>query len=392
MNGQPVEREQRVTPLELFFDLVVVFAITQVTQLMAEDLTWGGLGHGLLVLAAIWWAWVGFAWLTNALEPEEGRVRAGMFGAMAAMLVVAFAVPGAFGADAALFAVGFVIVRLLNLALYAIAGRRTPDLLRAVIRFAPIAGVGVALILAAAWMDRPWQEALWIAALAVIYGSALIGRGQGWHISPAHFTERYGLIVIVALGESIIAIGVGASDVRLTSGPVTAAILGIVVVAALWWAYFDVMAVLAYRTLSQTSGARQARLARDLYSYLHLPMIAGIVLFALGLEETIRHVDEPLATIPAVALCGGLSLFFLTHVALRVRLVRFIRRTTADRPGYIGPGRLAAGVAMLAVIPAALVVSALASLSLMAAVCCALIAWDVIHYREDRIEIRQARP
>jgi low temperature requirement protein LtrA len=392
MNGQSVEREQRVTPLELFFDLVVVFAITQVTQLMADDLTWRGLGHGLLVLAAIWWAWVGFAWLTNALEPEEGRVRAGMFGAMAAMLVVAFAVPGAFDADAVLFAVAYVIVRLLNLLLYAIAGQRTPDLLRAVIRFAPIGAVGLALILVAAWMDGPWQEVLWIAALAVIYGSALIGRGQGWHISPAHFTERYGLIVIVALGESIIAIGVGASDVRLTFGPVSAAILGIVVIAALWWAYFDVMAVLAYRTLSQTSGARQARLARDLYSYLHLPMIAGIVLFALGLEETIRHVDEPLATIPAVALCGGLSLYFLTHVALRVRLVRFIRRTTADRPGYIGPGRLAAGVAMLVVIPAALEVPALASLSLVSAVCCALIAWDVIHYREDRIEVRQARP
>ena len=221
---------------------------------------------------------------------------------------------------------------------------------------------------------------------------SLIGRGQGWHISPAHFTERYGLIVIVALGESIIAIGVGASDVRLTFGPVSAAILGIVVIAALWWAYFDVMAVLAHRTLSQTSGATRARLARDLYSYLHLPMIAGIVLFALGLEETIRHVDEPLATIPAVALCGGPSLYFLTHVALRVRLVRFIRRTTADRPGYIGPRRLAAGVVMLAVFPAALEVPALASLAFVAVVCCALIAWDVIHYREDRVEIRQARP
>jgi low temperature requirement protein LtrA len=392
MNGRTVEREQRVTPLELFFDLVVVFAITQVTQLMADDLTWRALGHGLLVLAAIWWGWVGFAWLTNALEPEEGRVRAGMFGAMAAMLVVAFAVPGAFGRDAVLFAVAFLVVRLLNLALYAIAGRRDPDLLRAVVRFAPIGGVGLALILAAAWTDGPWQEALWIAALAAIYGSALIGRGRGWHISPAHFTERYGLIVIVALGESIIAIGVGASDVQLTVGPVSAAVLGIVVIAALWWAYFDVVAVLSHRTLSDTSGATRARLARDLYSYLHLPMIAGIVLFALGLEETIRHVGEPLATVPAVALCGGLSLYFLTHVAQRIRLVRFIRRTTTDRPGYIGPGRLAAGVAALAVIPAALEVPALASLGLVAAVCCALIAWDVIHYREDRIEVRQARP
>jgi len=217
----------------------------------------------------------------------------------------------------------------------------------------------------------------WIAALAVIYGAALIGRGQRWHISPAHFTERYGLIVIVALGESIISIGVGASDVRLTFGPVTAAILR---------HRRDRRALVgvlrrdgAPRAPDVLADERRdaARLARDLYSYLHLPMIAGIVLLALGLEETIRHVGEPLATIPAVALCGGLSLYFLAHVAQRVRLVRFIRRTTTDRPGYIGPGRLATGVAMLAAIPAALEIPALASLALVAAVCCAFFAsWN----------------
>ena len=139
----------------------------------------------------------------------------------------------------------------------------------------------------------------------------------------------------------------------------SAAVLGIVVIAALWWAYFDVYAVMAQRQLSQTSGATRARLARDYYSYLHLPMIAGIVLFALGLKKTIEHVGEPLATIPAVALCGGLSLYFLAHVALRVRLVHFLRRATMERPGWIGPGRLVTGIIMLALIPAALELSAL---------------------------------
>jgi len=142
MDDQRNEREQRVTPLELFFDLVVVFAFTQVTEFMSDDLTWRGIGRGLLVLAAIWWAWTGYAWLTNALEPEEGQVRAGMFGAMAAMLVVALAVPGAFGADAVLFGVAYLLVRLINLVLYAIAGRRDPDLLRALIAFAPAATIG----------------------------------------------------------------------------------------------------------------------------------------------------------------------------------------------------------------------------------------------------------
>jgi len=164
------------------------------------------------------------------------------------------------------------------------------------------------------------------------------------------------------------------------------------VIAALWWTYFDVLAVQTQRLLSRTSGATQAQLARDLYRYLHLPMIAGIVLFALGLKETIEDVDQPLSMVPAAALCGGLSLYFLTHVVQRIRVVYFIRHSTTERPGYIGPGRLAAGVAMLALIPAALELPALASLGLAAAVCCGLIAWDLIHYREDRVEVRRARP
>jgi low temperature requirement protein LtrA len=392
MDAQRNEREQRVTPLELFFDLVVVFAFTQVTQLMSDDLTWRGIGRGLLVLAAIWWAWTGYAWLTNALEPEEGQVRAGMFGAMAAMLVVALAVPGAFGADAVLFGVAYLLVRLLNLVLYAIAGRRDPDLLRALIGFAPAATIGPVCILLAGFVDGGAQTALWGVGLAILYGGALIGRGRGWHISPSHFAERYGLIVIIALGESIIALGVGAAGFSLSAGIISAAVLGVVVVAALWWAYFDVVAVMSQRQLAQTTGAAQARLARDYYSYLHEPMIAGIVLFALGLKTTIEHVGEPLAAVPAVALCGGLAIYFLTHLGLRVRLVRFIRRTTPERPGWIGPGRLATGVVMLALIPAALELPALASLALVTAVCCALIAWDVIHYREDRAEVRRARP
>ena len=392
MDARRTEREQRVTPLELFFDLVVVFAFTQVTQLMSDDLTWRGLGRGLLALAAIWWAWTGYAWLTNALEPEEGPVRAGMFGAMAAMLVVALAVPGAFGADAVLFGVAYVLVLLLDLVLYAMAGRRDPDLFRALLGFAPAAMVGAVCILVAGFVDGRVQTVLWVVGLAVLYGGALIGRGRGWRISPAHFAERHGLIVIIALGESIIALGVGAAGFSLSAGIITAAVLGVVVVASLWWAYFDVIAVMSQRQLSQTSGAGRARLARDYYSYLHLPMIAGIVLFALGLKATIEHVGEPLAAVPAVALCGGLALYFLTHVGLRLRLVHYIRRTTAERPGWIGPGRLATGIVMVALIPAARELPALASLAVVTAVCCALIAWDVIHYREDRAEVRRARP
>src|SRR6476659_310503 len=376
------EREQRVTPLELFFDLVFVYAFTQVTQLMTHDLTWGGMGHGLLVLAALWWAWTGYAWLTNILEPEEGLVRAGVFGAMIAMLVAAIAVPGAFGADAILFGIAFLLVRLLNLGLDAVAGRHDPGLRRALVRFAPPAALAPVLILVAGFFDGPAQVALWIIALAILYLGAMIGRGAGWRVEPAHFAERHGLIVIIALGESIVSIGVGSRAESLTPGVVT----------ALWWTYFDVIAVLSRQELSEATGAARARLARDYYTYLHFPMISGIVLFALGLRITIDQVGEPLATIPAVALCGGLSLYFLTHVALRLRLVHFIRRATSDKPGWIGPGRLATGIGMLALIPAVLAVPSLIALALVAALCWALIAWDLLHYREHRSEVRRVRP
>ena len=386
------QREQRVTPLELFFDLVFVFAITQVTLLMSDDPTWEGLGRGLVVLAALWWAWTGYAWLTNTLEPEEGPVRAGMFGAMAAMLVVALAVPQAFDAHGVLFGVAYLIVRLLQLQLYAIAGKRDPDLLAAMLRMVPSATLAPLIIVAAGFFDGPAQAALWLVALAVDYLGVLVGRGQGWRVSPAHFAERHNLIVIIALGESIVAIAVGTAGVSLTPSIVAAAVLGIAVVVALWWAYFDVYAVMSQRQLAATSGAARVRLARDYYSYLHLPMIAGIVLFALGLKKTSEHVGDPLATVPALALCGGLSLYFLTHVAIRVRLVYSVRHATTARPGWIGPGRLVTGIGMLALLPAALELSALTALASVTGLCGALIAYDVIHHRQERAEVRQARP
>jgi low temperature requirement protein LtrA len=384
-------REQRVTPLELFFDLVFVYAITQVTTLISETLTWQGLGRGLLVLAALWWSWTGYAWLTNMLEPEEGLVRAGMFAGMAAMLVAAMSVPGAFGANGVLFGVAYLLVRAVNLSLYGIAGKRDQEFLHTFARFAPTAAIGPLIILAAGFTDGGVQTALWIVAIVVLYAGPLIDRGQGWHISPAHFAERYGLIVIIALGESIVAIGFGAAGMVLAPEIIAAALLGLAVSAALWWSYFDVMAVLGEQQLSEASGVTRARIARDNYNYLHLPMIAGIVGFALGLKITTHDVSEPLELIPAVAMCGGLSLYYFAHVVMRIRLVYHIRRTTEDRPGWIGPGRLAAAIAMLALIPAALSLPALAAIALVAAVGWALIVWDVIHYREHRVEVRRAR-
>jgi low temperature requirement protein LtrA len=380
VEGHHDQREQRVTPLELFFDLVFVFAITQVTGFMSADPTWGGLGRGLLVLAALWWAWAAYAWLTNTLDPEEGAVRLAMLGAMGAMLIVSLAVPEAFDDDGVLFGVAYFAVRVLHLVLYAIAGKRDPDLLGAVTRMVPSATLGPALIVGAGFLDGAAQAAVWAGALAIDYLGVLIGRGQGWRVSPAHFAERHGLIVIIALGESIVALGVGAAGLPLGTGVVAAALLGIAVVAALWWTYFDVSTIYLQRELAASRGVARATLARDLYSYLHLPMIAGIVLFALGLKKTLEHVEDPLGTVAAVALCGGPALYFVGHVAGRVRIAR-----------SLGRGRPVTAIALLAVLPAALEVPALAALALVAGVCCSLIVYDVIHYREERTRVRSAR-
>ena len=236
------DAEHQVTPLELFFDLVFVFAMTQVTSLLANDPTWGGVLRGMLVLAALWWAWTGYAWLTSAMDVDEGGVRLAVLAAMGALLLAALAVPGAFGDDAILFGIAYLLVRVLHVVLYAIVGRGDPDLLGAILRLAPTAIFGALVVVLAGFLEGDARVAAWMVALAIDYvGPAVVGRGRGWRIAPEHFAERHGLIVLIALGESIIAIGVGAGF-ALTPGVVVGAVLGIVVVSALWWLYFDVAA------------------------------------------------------------------------------------------------------------------------------------------------------
>jgi low temperature requirement protein LtrA len=369
--------EHRVTPLELFFDLVFVFAITQVTTLLADDPTWGGVLRGMLVLVALWWAWTAYAWLTSTMDVDEGGVRLAMLASMGAMLVVALAVPGAFGDDAVLFAAAYLLVRLLHLVLYSIVGRQDSDLLGAVLRFAPTAMFAASLLVLAGFFEGDERIALWVVALAIDYlGPAVIGGGRGWRIAPEHFAERHGLIVLIALGESIVAIGAGAGF-ELVTGGIVAAALGIVVVSALWWLYFDVAALLARSRLMQARGIEQARLARDAYSYLHLPMVAGVVLFALGLKTTLGHVGDALETVPAVGLCGGAALYLLAHVA-------FLFRTT----GRVFRRRTIGAAVLLALVPAAVVIPALAALALVSAVCSLVVAYEVLRHREHRVQVR----
>jgi low temperature requirement protein LtrA len=369
--------EHQVTPLELFFDLTFVFAITQVTILLADDPTWGGAFRGMLVLAALWWAWSVYAWLTSAMDVDEGGVRLAMLASMGAMFGVALAVPGAFGDDGVLFGVAYLLVRMLHLVLSAIVVRDDPDRRGALLRFAPTAIIGASLLVFAGVLEGDERIAVWLVALGIDYlGPVVIGVGGGWRVAPEHFAERHGLIILIALGESIIAIGVGVGF-ELDTGVIVAAALGIVVVSALWWLYFDVAAIFARRRLTQAKGLELHRLALHAYSYLHLPMVAGIVLFALGLKTTVGHVGEPLDTVPGVALCGGAALYLLAHIA-------FLFRTT----GRVFRRRTVGAVVLCALIPVAVAIPALAALALVSAVCALVVAYEVIRYREDRVRVR----
>jgi low temperature requirement protein LtrA len=369
--------EHRVTPLELFFDLVFVFALTQVTSLFVADPTWGGVFRGMLVLAALWWAWSVYAWLTSAMDVDEGGVRLVMLASMAAMFGVALAVPGAFGDDAVLFGVAYFLVRLLHLVLSSIVARDDPDRRGALIRFAPTAIIGPLLLVLAGFLEGDERIVVWLVALGVDYlGPALIGVGRGWRVASEHFAERHGLIILIALGESIISIGLGAG-LELDAGVMVAAALGIVVVSALWWLYFDVAAIFARRRLMQARGIELHRLALHAYSYLHLPIMAGVVLFAFGLETTLHLPDETLATVPAVALCGGAALYLLAEIAFLFRTMgRVFRRRTV------------AAVVLLVLIPAAVAIPALVALALVSAVCSLLVAYEAIARREYRVRLR----
>jgi low temperature requirement protein LtrA len=370
-------REHPVTPLELFFDLVFVFGFTQVTTVLSDNSTWSGLGHALLILATLWWAWAAYAWLTNTVDPDVGAVWAAMLVAMAAMFVAALAIPDAFGLHGVVFGVAFLVVNVMHLALYALAARADPDLLAAILRVAPFALVGAMLIIAAGFVHGGFKPILWLAALGVGLFGPLLGGISGWHLQPAHFVERHGLIVIIAIGESLIAIGLGERRTELSTGVILAAVLGFAVAASFWLAYFDFFPIRGRRLLADRSGTRRIALARDVYTYLHLPMVAGIVLFAFAMKTTLAHVGDDLATIPALSLCGGAALYLFAYVAIRVRVSQ-----------TLGRGRLIAAIACALLFPVALVVPALVALTLVAIVWMALHTYELIWWRDARAETR----
>src|ERR671912_1348542 len=349
----PTGEQHAVTTLELFFDLVFVFAFTQVTAFMADDLGLRGVLRGLVLFALLWFLWCSYTWLGNQARADEGVVRLAMIVAMGATFLVALAIPEAWGDEGGgisapvVLAVALAVVRVVHLGVYAVAALGDAGLRSQLVRTAVPVGIAVTLLVVGAVIGGPTQTVLWAIALVVDY-TGVYASGTDWRLpAPGHFAERYGLIVIIALGESIIAVGVGVADLPLTVPTIAAALLGLVVSVALWWAYFDVVAPVAERELRRREGTERVRLARDSYTYLHFPMVAGVVAYLLA------------------------------HLGFRLRNVGSLNR----------PRAVVAVVLLLAPL-AVQSLPALAALAVLAAVLVALIVFEVVHYADARAAVR----
>jgi low temperature requirement protein LtrA len=383
----------RVTSLELFFDLVFVYAITQITQFMASDPTGRGVLRGMLMLAILWWCWSGYCWLGNRVQADEGAARLVLFAVMLVMLIAAVTIPEAFhdlpgGLNGPIvFAACYLIVRLLHLFSYWQFAVGNDDLRRQLTLSGVPMMAGTAVLVAASFTSGPTQTALWAVALLVDYGGVLLTGSSGWTVhSAAHFAERHGLIIIIALGESIVSVGVGVADLPISWPIIFGIACGVVISGALWWAYFDVVALVAERVLLEATGAKRSALARDSFSYLHLPMIAGIVLMALGLKKVMNYLGgaaghspgEHMHGVGPYALYGGVVLYLLGHLGFRLRNI-----------GSVNFPRLVVSGLLLVLLPVSFLLPAYGVIGLLTLVCVGWISFEVWRYDVDRRAIRE---
>jgi low temperature requirement protein LtrA len=381
-----------VTPLELFFDLVFVFALTQVTAFMADELSWQGILRGVLVLMLLWWAWTGYAWLANVASAEERPIKLAILTGMAAMFVLALCIPEAFDdlpgglQGPVVLAVCYLMFRAMHLVMFFILSREDSGLRKQVLRFALSVIASSAVLLMASQFEGRVQTGLWILALLADYVGTALGGFRGWRLpAPGHFSERHGLIVIVALGESIVAIGLGVAKEPISWVIIAASVLGLLLSSALWWAYFDVSALLGEHALATEPPATRARLARNAYSFAHMPLVLGIVLGAFGLKEVLAYVSDsthhrltdPLPTVALAALVGGAVIYLLAHV--------IFKWLTVHTWSVV---RLAAAGALLLAIPLIIELPALAQLGVVAFLVTGAVLIESVVFAESRRKIR----
>jgi low temperature requirement protein LtrA len=367
--------EQHATTLELFYDLVFVFAITQVSHLLLDRLSWTGAGQATLVLLVVWWSWNYTTWVTNELDPGSIVVRLLLIGLMLASLLMAIAIPDAFGDKALLFAGSYVTIQVgRHLFLtFAAADPGTNERMRAgrILIWFVAAGV---LWIAGALADGSARTVLWLAALAVDYGAPLVtfwlpGRPrltpEAWEVGTEHFSERFQLFIIIALGESIVITGATTSRHELTTETIVAFALAFLITAAQWWLYFNIVAAIAERRLAEA--VNRTVLARDAYTYLHVVIVAGILLTAVGDELVIAHPTDELSNTELVAVVCGPALYLLALVLLRLRMSH-----------TLGRRRLAGAIACMALGAIGTFAPALVVAALLFMVLVAVIAGDQI--------------
>ena len=401
-SARPVERgdtdEVEVSPLELFFDLVFVFALTQVTAYMAHEVDAGhgleGLLRGVLLLMLLWWSWVGWSWLSNVTDVEAPTLKMTMLAGMGAVFVVALCIPEAFedgegGLDGPLvLALAYFLVRAMHFLMFWLVAREDAGLRGQLRRFAPtVAGSSIVLVVASQ-TEGDTRTALWALAIVVDYVGTWLGGASGWRLpSPGHFSERHGLIVIIALGESIVAIGVGVAEKPITWPILVAAALGLLLASAMWWAYFDVSALIGERALADEPLETRTRLARTAFTFAHMPMIVAIVISALGLKKVLEYVADtehheladPLKGVALGALVGGVVVYLVAHVVFKWLVAR-----------ELNPVRLTAALVLLAAWAPLMEVPALGQLGVVTGVVVAALVVETVVFAERRREIRSA--
>jgi low temperature requirement protein LtrA len=373
------EEERKTSYLELFFDLVFVFAFTQVTALVLEDTSPAGFARAALVLAMVWWAWSAYTWMTNAIDIENVVTRLLVFAAMAAGFFMALAVPDAFQDEAAWFAVAYFVVRVLNSALFSWGVRRDPVLLRATFRLAPWFLTAAVVALAGGFVDSEYRAWVWLASLAIDVTGTLTVARAGWKVSASHFAERFALIVIIALGESVVAIGLGTTDLARDWVFALSVVVAFAGVASLWWTYFDFTATAAERSLAHASNEERGPLARDVFTFFHYPIVLGIIFYAVAAKKTLEHPLDPLSEAGRWALGLGIAFFLLGLALMRFRAVRSIAWE-----------RLAAAAAALAIALALDGTDAIVTLGIVVALFAVSIAVESARLRDVRRSVRAA--
>jgi low temperature requirement protein LtrA len=302
--------DQTVTFVELFFDLVFVFSVTQVVSLLHHGLDWTVVGQSILVFWLVWWAWTQFTWSLNAADTTHYLVEIGVLVATAVAFFMAVAVPGAFADRSLWFAVTYVLVRVIGLALYAWVASEDASQRAAVRRFTLVSVGGLFVVLIGGYLGGTAQYVLWgLAILLDVVAAAVGGQAEGWNLHPEHFGERYGLFVIIALGETLIVAAGTVTDAVWTDDLLALAVLAVAITCGLWWSYFPRAKPVLDRALESRGGTERTMLARDVFSLIHFPMMIGVIAYAASIESAVAHPDQPLSLAARLALAAGLVLF-----------------------------------------------------------------------------------